>query len=683
MKRILSSVLICCSAFVLSAKTVKVGYYIDAGNFMSGFSPEDERAGYAYEYLQNIASYTDWEYEYVYGYWDSLNEKLLRGEIDLLTDVSYRADREKLYNYPEYPMAQENYYLYSLKSNNSINPEDLSSLDGKTIEIGRGSYQYDLFKAWIKRSGLKLNVIEKKYDEVSEKEFNAGLYDLYLSMDLVAEPEWEPVIKIGASDVYVVTNKERPDLLKELNDAQNSLYRTDPYYNSVMWTKYFSNVTSQKHLNIREKEWLSGKNNLNIGCYKDDAPYSIYDERNGNTYGIVRFLVNKMRENFELENLSVNYLYFDNYQDIINALKSGKIDLAFPFIYDLYSAELNKIVLSRSMMNVTFCLVHEKGQPLNEITKKIALTRGTRSSKYFMMSDEAKKSELRLYNTPGECLDAVIVGEVDSALFETIDISSLIYGRKKYKNLICTEIGAPLGICFATDNKQTQGISIMNKVTSIINKDDLQKEIINYSVKMQQYSFYDFIDDYISIIIAVVFMLLLLIVALGASVYHIRMLVNYDVLTHLLNRRCLKDYIQRYMEKADKQKENFCVVIFDLDNFKTINDTYGHEIGDEVLRTGAEIIQKSISLEDKVFRWGGEEFLVILNTNRILAEKIANRIRINLAAHLFEANGEEFFVTVTGGLSVYQTGREYKEMFVEADKNLYRGKELGKNVVIS
>ena len=72
-----------------------------------------------------------------------------------------------------------------------------------------------------------------------------------------------------------------------------------------------------------------------------------------------------------------------------------------------------------------------------------------------------------------------------------------------------------------------------------------------------------------------------------------------------------------------------------------------------------------------------------MNTNKIIAEKIANRIRINLAAHLFEANGEEFFVTLTGGLSVYQTGREYTEMFVEADKNLYRGKDLGKNVVIS
>ena len=97
MKKLLSSLLLCSSAFLLSAKTVRVGYYIDAGNFMSGFMEGDEKSGYAYEYLQNIASYTDWEYEYVYGYWDGLNEKMLKGEIDLLPDVSYRPDRENLY----------------------------------------------------------------------------------------------------------------------------------------------------------------------------------------------------------------------------------------------------------------------------------------------------------------------------------------------------------------------------------------------------------------------------------------------------------------------------------------------------------------------------------------------------------------------------------------------------------
>jgi diguanylate cyclase (GGDEF)-like protein len=683
MKRILSAVLLCCSAYMLSAKTVKVGYYIDAGNFMSGLSEEDERAGYAYEYLQNIASYTDWEYEYVYGYWDALYEKLLKGEIDFLTDVSYTPERENLFYYPEYPMAQENYYLYALKDNSSINSEDLSSLDGKSMQLGRGSYQYELFKKWLKRTGVKINVKECSYLELSEKDFNEGVYDLYLSMDLVSEPDWEPVIKIGYSDVYVVVTKERPDLLKELIDAQNNLYRTNPYYNSEMWTKYFSKTTSQKHLNQNEKKWISEKNVLNIGCFKNDAPYSIYDEWTGETDGIIKFLVDEMKENFNLSDLKVNYSYYNQYNEVVDAIKSGEVDFAFPFVYELCSAENNKIALSRPIMNESFCLVHQPGIGIDEIKKKIAVEKSSRAGVLFNKSEELKNSVLKYYDTPDECLDAIIVGEVNSALFEISDVSALIYGRKKYKNLINTEIGKSEGLCFAADNKNIQLMSIINKVGAITDHDNLHQEIINYSVKLQQYSFYDFIDDYISVIIAVVFILLLLIVALSASVYHIKMLVNYDVLTHLLNRRSLKDYIHRYIEKADKHNDNFCVVIFDVDNFKQINDTYGHEVGDEVLKISAEVIQKSIALEDKVFRWGGEEFLVLLNTNKILAEKIANRIRINLAAHVFEKDGEEFFVTLTGGLSVYKPGMEYKEMFVEADKNLYRGKELGKNVIIS
>ena len=62
--------------FFAYSNTVKVGYYIDSGNFMSGFSEEDPKSGYAYEYLQTISSYTGWDYEYVYGYFDDLYVKL-------------------------------------------------------------------------------------------------------------------------------------------------------------------------------------------------------------------------------------------------------------------------------------------------------------------------------------------------------------------------------------------------------------------------------------------------------------------------------------------------------------------------------------------------------------------------------------------------------------------------------
>ena len=681
MKKLLSAILFCCSAVALNAKTVKVGYYIDAGNFMSGFTSQDERKGYAYEYLQNIASYTDWEFEYVYGYWDSLYEKLLSGEIDLLTDVSFSKERTALFNYSDFPMGQENYYLYANKDNTTVNPEDLSSLNGKTIELSSGTYQYDLFKKWIKKSGLNLKIKESSFEDLSEQNFRQGLYDLYLSIDLVADKDWEPVVKIGSSDIYVVVTKERTDILVELNEAQNSLYHSNPYYNNSLWNKYFSNVSVTKRISQREKNWLDGKNSLNVGCFKGDYLYTP-EYLNGKTVSVLEYLISKLTEQFDLNNLEINYKYYETRLDIIDALKRGEIDIAFPFLYNLYEAENEGISLSQPVIQTSFCYVYLDGTNFDDIGKKVSLAKGKRAAEFFNSTEYSKTAEIKYYNTVTECLDATIVGEVTSSVLNTGVMESFIFGRKKYKKLKSMNIDVPESICFAAYNQNTTIISLINKMISTLNKNELQMQLMKQSISDRNYTLYEFLDDYLSLVIAIVFVLFLLIVALGASFYYIKMLVNYDVLTHLLNRRSLKTYIQRYIEKADKQKENFCVVIFDLDNFKHINDTYGHEVGDEVLKTAAEVIQKSISLEDKVFRWGGEEFLLILNTNKILAEKIANRIRVNLAAQVFEKDGEEFFVTLTGGLSVYETGRDYTEMFVEADKNLYRGKELGKNVII-
>lgn len=682
MKKIILTVLSFFILFSLNAKIVKVGYYIGAGNFMTGFSENDRKGGFAYEYLQNIAAYTDWEYEYIYGYWDFLYDKLLNGEIDLLTDVSYSKERESLFYYPDYEMSQEIYYIYSRKDDSSVSAEDLSTLNGKSMEVGINSYQYDVLLQWLKRHDIHMNLKESNYDDVSEDDFNNGVYDLYYSIDTVADLNWEPIVKIGSSSIYIAVAKNRPDILKELNEAQNSIYISNPYYNSYLWNKFYSHGTTSKRLNSKEKEWILQKNSMNVGCFENDNLYSPTD-KDGNVTGLLAYLESNFFKFFNIPNLKFNYKFYKEREEIIAALKEGEIDIAFPFLYDLYNAELEKISLSQPVIPASFCYVYLDGKSYDEMIQKVALVKGKRASEFFDSSKIAKASTVKYYDTLLECFNAILIGEVNSAVVNTNEAASFLFGREKYKKLKMIDIESDVSLAFASDSKNTIAISLVNKMISMLNRNELHVQVIKNSLDENTYSFYDFLDDYIYLIIVLVLILLLLTVALGASFYYIKTLINYDVLTHLLNRRSLKNYIHRYINKADTQNESFCIVIFDLDNFKFINDTYGHEIGDEVLKTAAEIIQKSISLEDKVFRWGGEEFLVILNTNKVLAEKIANRIRINLAAHVFENNTDEFFVSLTGGLSEYKAGKEYTEMFVEADKNLYRGKELGKNVIIT
>ncbi|TNB48027.1 diguanylate cyclase [Martelella lutilitoris] len=157
-----------------------------------------------------------------------------------------------------------------------------------------------------------------------------------------------------------------------------------------------------------------------------------------------------------------------------------------------------------------------------------------------------------------------------------------------------------------------------------------------------------------------------------------KQLAERDALTGLSNRRALEVLERR--NPNQETPELFCVIMFDLDHFKTVNDTHGHSCGDVVLARFAEIISRRIRGSDLVVRYGGEEFCVILNDALLSnAARIAEDIRGQLAAEDF-ANG----VTVTVSAGVAQSSENEPSVYTvikNADKALYEAKRNGRNRV--
>ncbi len=149
-----------------------------------------------------------------------------------------------------------------------------------------------------------------------------------------------------------------------------------------------------------------------------------------------------------------------------------------------------------------------------------------------------------------------------------------------------------------------------------------------------------------------------------------------DSLTKILNRRALEDRIK----DINPFTSSMCVMMIDIDKFKNINDTFGHGVGDEVLKDLALIVQKQIREYDLFARWGGEEFvLVTTNTDMNVAQKIAEKIRTTIEMHTFP---EVKNVTASFGLSCAKNEFETFEVILEkADKGLYQAKETGRNKV--
>ena len=113
-------------------EVIRVGWYDSSFCYYDEFG---RRCGIDYEYLQKISAYTGWEYEYVEDSWPNLFEMLQNGEIDILSDVSYKEEREEYVLYPDLPMGTESYYIYVSAENREVSADDLKTLNGKNIGV--------------------------------------------------------------------------------------------------------------------------------------------------------------------------------------------------------------------------------------------------------------------------------------------------------------------------------------------------------------------------------------------------------------------------------------------------------------------------------------------------------------------------------------------------------------------
>ena len=156
-----------------------------------------------------------------------------------------------------------------------------------------------------------------------------------------------------------------------------------------------------------------------------------------------------------------------------------------------------------------------------------------------------------------------------------------------------------------------------------------------------------------------------------------------DALTGLMNRHALKDLISTLEGIHDYNSNTFIISILDIDNFKNINDTYGHDIGDIVLKNIAKIAKESIRNQDYIARWGGEEFLLLFPNSAYEDALIINeRIRMKIESNKIDIEREVISVTVTIGVCEYNKEEGQAICFKHADKALYYGKQNGKNQVV-
>ena len=157
-----------------------------------------------------------------------------------------------------------------------------------------------------------------------------------------------------------------------------------------------------------------------------------------------------------------------------------------------------------------------------------------------------------------------------------------------------------------------------------------------------------------------------------------------DPLSGLYNRRYIFDYINRFINHSSSEKLNLQLIMIDIDDFKQLNDTYGHPFGDQIIRSVARVSIKALRTEDVMGRVGGEEFLCVLpRVDSLQANAVAQRIRESISEQIFETDcGKKVSITVSIGLAgMSPQSSNADELYANADKAMYYSKGKGKNKV--
>jgi diguanylate cyclase (GGDEF)-like protein len=155
-----------------------------------------------------------------------------------------------------------------------------------------------------------------------------------------------------------------------------------------------------------------------------------------------------------------------------------------------------------------------------------------------------------------------------------------------------------------------------------------------------------------------------------------------DGLTGAANRSAYDESLERDLAKSRRNNKNLSLLVIDIDNFKNFNDNFGHALGDKVLQSVSQEIQQNLRTSDRLFRYGGEEFTVILSdTNGDLASIIAERLRTAIANLIISENHINHSVTISIGAAETKSTDDSESLFERADEALYNAKKTGRNKV--
>lgn len=678
-------------------KVVRVGWFDSSYNTIDA---SGRRIGYCYEYERKIAGYIGWKYEYVEGSWTELLEMLENGEIDMLGGVSYTEERAEKMLYSSYSIGIEEYHLYIPTDNLDDYNGNFSYFNGKKIGVNKNSIQVEMLKEWAELYNITPEIVEVTTSENESVEMLLnGELDGYITLDsYLSGDDIYPVVKIGSSDFYFAVNKQRPDLLAELDNALSKIRDENRFYDQELFVKYNQNLGANLYLSDEEIQWIENHGEIKVGYIDNYLAYCDKDDESGKLTGVLSDYLKKATTCFSNGELNFKTYPYENIEVALDALKSGEIDCVFPANFSVYDGEIRKVCLTPSLARATLYMVVKTSKNKDVFNKEegsVAVVSG--DINYESLVNEIRPGwKVRHYSNTNECIKAVKDNKVDCYFISSYRYNEIRRLCDKYK-LNPLDTGKDIPFCFAVREDDSVLYSIIAKATNIIPDSYINNTLTSYFYEEGKITLIDLIKENIIIVIGIC----ALIVAMLSLIIGQRRIIKaekkakenrriaddlsrrvyVDALTSVRNKGGYNDYVGMLQDRLDsKEVTEFAICMFDCDNLKVINDKYGHERGDEYLKAAVRLICQ-VFRNSPVFRIGGDEFISILqNDDYKNREELVRKFEEESMVINEKIENEWEHVNTSVGMAVFDSkaDRVIDDTVKRADELMYENKRKRK-----
>lgn len=638
------------------------------------------------------------------GKWQEMTRKAAKREFDGLSATVRKAEREKIYSFSSPYLTLTTLVL--VKKGNPLRIFTKKDMVGKTVSLQKGNI---LFEGMMADYSDKVNfVYEDTLDDVI-RDVVSGKSDF----TILDETAFYIASKVGLStmieaafpiddpfEVVFSLRNDMPMLLSIVNKGLKSITEQERASIRNRWLgatpQKKQGMTGEMLLSDQEKHFLATKNSIRVGIVSSRMPYEGFaadGKPQGMAANYLAFISKTFGSSVELYPVPV--------KDPLQALKNNSCDIVMVFegqLKDFQQIEYTSPVLSFPYVIATT----DETLFIEDVDQK--------SSEIFLIADNdpainrLKKMypTIKLREIPDvyQGLKAVSKEKAFGLIGPSAEVIYTIQNEFMADLKVAGKIPIELRLLLATRSDTPMMNHIFQKIVGLLQQEERWQFINQWvGVKYEQTTDYTLVWKVISVTSVILLVIIIwnrkLDIArkelksalaglkktqneLKKKNVELEELSTTDKLTGLYNRMKLDLTLQAEINRSERYGSHLSIIIMDVDHFKSINDQYGHQEGDKVLKQVAGLLKDDTRKVDIVGRWGGEEFLILCpETTLDHAFAMAEKLRSTLE----QSDKSKYPITASFGIAAFQKGMKESKLINNADRALYKAKEKGRNRV--